>query len=359
MIRNSENRVVVVNLSAKNVHWLFLLIVPAMLLSVSGAAVAREVLFEADQVMDISLEGPLGSVLGDIERRDYRTFSLTTGGVTVSLKVRVRGHSRVRVCDFPPLKLNFPQGENAGTAFDGQDKLKLVTHCRNYDRGEQDLLEEYVAYRIFNLLTDSSYRVQLVRIQYVDTDGEIPDEASPRYGFIIESLESLATRLNARPAELKGLPVSGYDRHQAALVFLFQYLIANTDFQLLRAEREEYCCHNVDLLEKDSEIIMVPYDFDLSGLVNARYAYPDPMLRIKRVRQRLYRGLCTEPAMLEAALKEIKERKESVLSSVTQTPGLSEENIETAREFLAKFFDMADDEPDLLRSLAKHCVESY
>ncbi len=36
----------------------------------------------------------------------------------------------------------------------------------------------------------------------------------------------------------------------------------------------------------------VPYDFDSSGLVNAHYAAPPEGLRVRNIRQRLYRGFC-------------------------------------------------------------------
>ena len=55
-----------------------------------------------------------------------------------------------------------------GTIFEGQDKFRVVTHCRDRDEYEENVLEEYLAYRIYALLTEISFRVRLARITYGD-----------------------------------------------------------------------------------------------------------------------------------------------------------------------------------------------
>lgn len=94
--------------------------------------------------------------------------------------VRLRGKGRLEQCKFPPLRLDFDPAETGESAFAGQDELKLVTHCINSTAGEKNLLEEYLAYRIFNLLSDYSYRVRLLHVSCVDTAGR-PDRAAIRH----------------------------------------------------------------------------------------------------------------------------------------------------------------------------------
>ena len=162
-----------------------------------ATAAAASPLFEGQEVVELELAGPFGSLFENREEQVERPFVLRAEGGEVGLKVRLRGHSRARVCDFPPLRLNFADDVDAQSIFAGQDKLKLVTHCRNYDRGEQDLLEEYLAYRVLNVLTDLSYGLRLMRIHYDDTDGKLPAEATRRYGFVIESREEFSARTGA------------------------------------------------------------------------------------------------------------------------------------------------------------------
>ena len=320
---------------------------------------AASPLFQEQGVIDVSLTGPFGSLFENREDRSQRPFLLSVDGIQQPVKIRLRGHSRVRVCDFPPLRLNFPADVDGPSVFAGQDKLKLVTHCRNYDRGEQDLLEEYMAYRVLNVLTDLSFKVRLLNIRYEDSDGILPDKAALRHGFVIESREEFSTRTGARNLVLAGFPRHRHDQGHAALMYVFQYLIANTDWMLLKADYDEGCCHNLELFELGTRLFFVPYDFDVAGLINAKYAFPDNRLRIKRVTQRLYRGLCTDRATLRGALDTVKSKRDDILAVTREVPGLAPDNAERARDYLAEFFEEAEDEEDLLDSFEKHCVESY
>ena len=128
---------------------------------------------------------------------------------------------------------------------------------------------------------------------------------------------------------------------------------------LLRADGETGCCQNIDLLEKNGTVLMVPFDFDLSGLVNARYAFPDRTLRIDRVTQRLYRGLCMDMALVGEALATIRAREPAIRSSLAGVPKLDEKNAQTAQKFLDRFFAEAEDESRLLRKFERSCVDGY
>ncbi len=313
-------------------------------------------LFDDHAVLDVTLRGPLGSVFDDTEVRAERDFVVRFNGDERPVKVRVRGNSRVRVCEFPPLRLNFRQADVTQTVFDGQDKLKLVTHCRNLDRAEQDLLEEYAAYRIFNVLADLSFRVRLLRVSYVDTDGRLKDKAAHRFAIALETVGQLAARMGAQPVTMEGVPKRRHDLEQAALVYVYQYLIANTDWGLVKADYDEGCCHNIDLFEIDGIVVLVPYDLDLSGLVNARYAFPDRTLRIKKVTQRLYRGLCTDRSILGAALDEVIARETEITTVLRDTPGLTDDNRDKALRFVGRFFEKAAEREKLLDEFERRCV---
>ena len=97
------------------------------------------------------------------------------GGETQRLEVsiRIRGNFRRNYCELPPLRLNFKKSQVEGTLFDGQDKLKLVSPCRHGLESQQDLLLEYMAYRIFEILTDYSFGARLIRLSYVDSDEKL------------------------------------------------------------------------------------------------------------------------------------------------------------------------------------------
>lgn len=328
-----------------------------LLIIMLPVSVPAESLFDSDEVLEVRITGPFGSLIHHKEVRKESPFAFNVNGRDHDVYIRVRGKSRAEVCAFPPLRLDFRTKELAGTLLAGQDKLKLVTHCRNYDRGEVDMLQEYVAYRVFNTITDTSYRVRLLRIHYDDTDKELGKKAAHRYGFLLEPPSDFAARVGVERLGVKTVVRGNLDDDYAALTFVFQYLIANTDWSMVHAEGETECCHNIDMYEGATGTLLVPYDLDLAGVVNARYAFPDRSLRIKRVTQRLYRGLCMERDVLRAAIRKVTALQAEILAIPGSVPGLSVKDARVTREFLEKFFVAAEDEDRMLGRFAEHCIK--
>lgn len=330
-----------------------------LILAISSAASAQP-LFESDEVLEIELSGPLHTLIKNKhdDPRVEKPFKLSAEGVQHEIEVRVRGKSRINLCSFPPLRLNFDTDSTEGSVFSGQDKLKLVTHCSTSSYAEADVMEEYAAYRIFNLLSETSYRVRPLRIHYHNTEGRVAGIDEPRYGFLIESKESLAERAGSNTITAKGVKLSRLDQERAALMYLFQYLVGNTDWSLARAHDEDFCCHNVTLLCLQDFLVPVPYDLDMSGLVNAKYAKPHPNLRrLKRVTQRLYRGHCTEPENLRTALRHIVQRREDIGRIIEDLPGVQQGTKKKKHRFLDSFFKEAEKEDEMIEKFVDDCIK--
>lgn len=319
----------------------------------SGAAV----LFDDNEVIEIQLSGPLKSTFKDSADRNERQFLLEVDGIDIPVAVRMRGKSRARICKFPPLKLNFAGSDTRNTVFEGQQSLKLVTHCRSGDRGKLNVLEEFAAYRIFNLISDYSYRVRLLRINYLDTDEKPGKGEMLQYGFVIEPGAQLQSREGGEWVKRSGVKMSQVAEYQAALVFVFQYLIGNTDWSFAMADGDDSCCHNGNLLEIDSELYDVPYDFDLSGLVNASYAKPDPSVRISNVRQRRYRGYCIDPEAVRAAIRHIKSKQADIIAVLGSLPDYPKKAEAKNTEYLNGFFELTENEDKLLARFDKRCLD--
>ena len=330
------------------------LITFVLLVHVSHASASS--LFEDNTIIEVNLTGPLSSLFESDDDRRELPFILRTNDVERSIKVRVRGKSRRRVCTFPPLRINFTVNDTSQSIMEGQDKLKLVTHCRENKSAESDILQEYAAYRIFNLISEVGYRVRLLRITYTDTDGGFKESVFDRYGFLIESASALAERVGGQAEHVTGVSLRSLDNQQAATVYIFQYLIGNTDWSLVTADDDDTCCHNGDLFDIGSVRYYVPYDFDLAGLVNAPYARPDPSLRISRVTQRLYRGYCISTDALKDALSTIKARRVDILDVIRQLPGLSLKEIVATIIYLEEFFVRADDENKIVKLFERRCL---
>ena len=325
----------------------------AALLALSPVAAAP--LFEDTGVIDATLAGPLGELADDPDSRDQLPFVLRADGVEHAIKVRPRGKSRLRVCDFLPLRLNFKKSEVDGTLFADQDKLKLVVPCQTSERAEKNLVEEYAIYRLFNLLTPASYRVRLLQMTFVDTARG--GERTRTHAFLLEPDEQLAVRLGGERADLAAVSLSWLDAQHMALVYVFQYLVGNLDWSLVTAEAEERCCHNGTLIRTEASLLYVPYDFDLSGFVDAPYAFPPPDLRLKRVTQRRYRGFCTDRVHLEQALETIVSRQPEIIALIQSLPVLGDRDKERRAGYLEHFFRAAAKPDRLLKRFENRCID--
>ncbi len=312
-------------------------------------------LFEDDAPLAATLEGPVQTLIDDVKDRARHSMKLTVDGHTYPIEASVRGKSRTRVCEFPPIRLYFDEDSVAGTLFEGQDKLKLVTHCRNHDPGELNLVDEYAAYRVLGVLTEVSYRTRLLRITYADTDGRLDSGARERYGFLLESRDEIAARIGGEKADVGGVRLSELAQDHVALMYVFEYLIGNTDWSLVTSLDDEECCHNMDLIRVDGKIFPIPYDFDLAGIVDAPYAKPDPSLRIKNVKRRRYRGYCIDEDVLRGALGAVRDREQDIIAAVREIPG-DQDEIDRIVSYLAGFFREAENEDKLLARFERRCL---
>lgn len=276
----------------------------------------------------------------------------------IPVQVLVRGGWRARRdhCDVPPLFVKFTTESVDNTPFAGQTMLPLTTHCRNRAGSfggantreyEQYVLREYLGYRLYQLFTEQSLRTRLVRISYSSPDS--PDREVRRYAFFTEHFDELASRNGARR-----LPHGSFD-HQlvdlAALdrVSLFSFMIGNTDLSIPR-ER------NILLLEGEYGLqYPVPYDLDMSGLVEAEYSGVSPRLDFRNPRQRYYLGFCHPLPDFAALFAEFQAQRDAALLLVGQIPGLNRASLKSSRVYLEDFFDLIASPADRREDIIEAC----
>ena len=326
---------------------------------------APDPLFASDAPLSVRIEAPFTTLLRERPETLYLegTFTfLEEGGdeQQFTLKVRARGKYRLQKehCDFPPLRLNFRKREVDDTKLAGQDKLKLVTHCRtNSIRYEQLVYREHLAYRLLNLLTPKSYRVRLLLLEYVDTEG---GETIVKPGFVIEDDDAVAARNGMQVVKTGDVLLSDLDRGQQNLVNLFQYMIGNTEYSLFRAEPDDDCCHNSDLMSATgtAPYLPLPYDFDFAGIVNAPYAEPNPRYRLKTVRQRLYKGHCDNNDLLPETIQRFLDQRDEMFAVVESVPQLSSISRRGVVSYLKAFFGYIEEPKSVRARLFERCVES-
>jgi hypothetical protein len=138
---------------------------------------------------------------------------------------------------------------------------------------------------------------------------------------------------------------------------VFQFLVGNTDWAAFSpAPDESECCHNMTVIgDPAGPVFPVPYDFDWTGLVSARYARPDPSLPIRSVRQRVYRGVCHAGGELDATLPAFLKRKEAIYALVQDQEGLEEKRVEQTVKYLDEFYEVIDDPKKVKREVYDRC----
>ncbi|MCP5054810.1 MAG: hypothetical protein GY940_47030, partial [bacterium] len=175
-------------------------------------------------------------------------------------------------------RMKFDDNKTANTIFEGEKKLKLVTHCKNSRKYEQYYIQEYLLYRVYSLLTPLSFRVRMANITYIDSRKKT--KPVTKACFFIENFKQMAKRNNAGIAKVESIKVYQADREVSILVAVFQFLIGNTDWS-------NNFGHNIKwlLMGDKKKYYPVPFDFDQAGMVHTHYAKPDRILRIKSVRE--------------------------------------------------------------------------
>lgn len=295
-------------------------------------------LFDQDTPIDMTLSGDLGHLMKDRgDAPQYHPVALTykaADGSTkkLNIKAKVRGHFRKMQgnCNYPPLSLNFSGNNHLnGGAFDGQEKIKLVTPCRD----EKYVVREYLVYKLYNLITPKSFKARLVRVIYDDT---VKGKKSPSlFGILLEEESQVADRNKSVLMEEKIVRPEQTQSDDFLRMAVFEYLIGNTDWSVQYRQ-------NVKLLATDSVGIpsTVPYDFDHAGIVGAPYAKPAEQLELSSTRQRRYRGYCmNDLTRLDPVFAQFNQLKKELYAVYTGCPWLDEKYINSTAKYLDEFFE--------------------
>jgi len=275
--------------------------------------------------------------------------------ISVPATVTTRGNSRLKFCDFPPLRLDFKKKKTAGTVFAGQKKLKLVTQCKRSSAYQDYLVSEFTIYRAYNLLTENSFRVRELEIEYLDDSGSVYRRSNVE--FFLEDKRSLANRTQFETIKIKSLKPDRLNGEALSRYAMFQYLVGNTDWAVQAGAGDEDCCHNGVLLGEDGsdgDWIPVPYDFDQAGLINATYAKPASVFPIRTVRRRLYRGFCKSNPILDETIQEFV-AIETDLNALFESADLSRKANLSATSYVEDFFKIVNDPARVEKEIRTKC----
>ena len=314
----------------------------------------RDHFFDDDDILHFKLVGNLSDLFND--RTDniqyhplllqYREKDSTL--ISIKLMAKTRGHFRrlKQNCKMPPLLLNFSKGEKLkNSLFDKQRKLKLVVPCR----GDEYVIREWLAYKVYNIITEKSFGARLVQVDFEDSSSRRKTET--HYCILLEDEDKLAERNKTFVWKRRMLNMKDMEKDEFKKMAVFQYMIGNTDWGVPYLQ-------NIVLISGDTTqtVYAIPYDFDHAGIVDAPYAGPPEELEISSVRDRLYRGYCESDKKNFAETFDLFNRvKKDIYNVYTACPMLKPKYLKFVMSYLDDFYRTINSSREIETEFLKPC----
>ncbi len=251
----------------------------------------------------ITLETDITSIIENRKTETYFPALLTMeDGKTYRIEVKPRGKYRRKISEIPPLKLKFKKKLLVADGLDTLNEIKLVLPTIDNAQGDELIVKEYLAYRMFERMGTACVRARLIRLTLRDTHVEKSKRSV--LAILVEDEEETVARLNGKLVEQYGLPADSMLMDQAGLVAMFEYMVGNTDWDISMMR-------NVRLIQagESGKVCVVPYDFDFSGFVSAPYASPSSESGLRTVRDRFLMANGVAPEALKRAVQMLRANK--------------------------------------------------
>lgn len=287
------------------------------------------------------LETDLTTLIINKRSDNYYPGTLTAAdGKVYKVEIKTRGKFRRRIAEIPPLKVKFKKKALVSEGLDTLNEIKLVMPCYDNELGDELIVKEYLAYRMFEKLSNVSLRARLIRLSIRDTHVEATSKRQVM-AILLEDEEELAARLNGEITEKFGIPADSMSTHQAGLVVMFQYMIGNTDWDMSMHR-------NIRLVKsgQTGKVLPIPYDFDFSGLVSAPYASPASDLGLRTVQDRFLMSSGLKPDAIRRAAHQIRLLKKDMYA-LCYSRYLSRDTQAAMIHYLETFFDQLEQNEEI------------
>ncbi len=260
-------------------------------------------LFQSEEILPIQISFSSEEVKRSISDTLYfdTVMKFQTGDKVwndIDVGVRARGNFRRGTCYFPPIKMKIKKKHAKGTLFEGNKRLKLVLPCIIEKDKNDNVLKELIAYKLFEIISPYHFKTRQVAITFSNIDGDKVEEFFLK-GFFIEDDKNVAKRFEGKVTDKYTHPMAMGSESTIKNSF-FQFMIGNTDFAMGYQ-------HNGKLMSIEGEVIPIPYDFDLSGLVNPSYVKENSAMG--DIRERSYLGYKREESVISSIRNEFIEKK--------------------------------------------------
>ncbi|MFC4721100.1 hypothetical protein ACFO5O_02120 [Geojedonia litorea] len=299
-------------------------------------------LFLEEQIMPIKLSYSITEIKKDTNDSTYIDSKLSyrlndTTWKSLDIELRARGNYRLKNCYFPPLKVKIKKSHSKNTAFEGNKTLKIVLPCLVQKDNNDNVIKEYLAYKLFELISPYHFKTRLLEVD-LENMKRNTSKSYQLKGFFIEDDKTAAKRLNAKIYKRNMHPLNQESMASIRNAF-FQFMIGNTDFS-------QAYQHNMKVLYIEEKMIPIPYDFDMSGFVNCSYATVSQIegnsLGLSSVTQRKFRGFERDENLFEQVRQEFLKNRLKIFSLLDSYKDMFENENEftIARDYISSFFEV-------------------
>lgn len=302
-------------------------------------------LFTSGVFLNLLIETDLMDLIQDRSdtARYYQATVSVEGGDPVKMELKVRGNFRrtEENCSFPPFWIRRAKNEDNDVYFDKHRKMKIVNPCVINNQYQQFIAQEYLAYKVFNILTDSSFRVQPISVKYKDINRS---DTIRTFSILIEDAQSLGQRIGATEAKGDFFNAMIRNYHNTATMEFFQFMLGNDDWY--------FPDHNIQMFAApNKDTLLVPYDFDFSRMVSAVYAH--------RSDKNTYRGFCHTEEEYELTIDNFNRKKQEILNLYTTTDLLNAESKDHSLRLIRSFYSIINDQERLKLEILDNCKDDY
>jgi hypothetical protein len=267
---------------------------------------------------------------------------------SIPIRIRARGDFRRQNCFFVPMRIKMKKTDSKGTMFAGNKSLKLVLPCNTAKTANGLIVKEYMCYQLYEPATPYNFNTRFLNITLEDDDKK--KTTHQLLGFFIEDDDIVADRFHGKEMDSINLhPLALHDtssvRHD-----LFEYWISNTDWS-------STFYHNVKIIQNaNGSYIPVPYDFDMSGFVNAPYAKGTPELGTTDSQTRVYRGFCRSEPLVQYVRSEYILLEPKMNEIIAQYQSYFEEReFASIKRYSDEFFTILKSDEKFKQNILQKC----
>lgn len=264
---------------------------------------------------------------------DGKKFAFTTS-------FELGGKTRRKICKMPPVKLNMKKKELVSQGFlKGLDKSKIVFQCNTSKNMSETIKMEKLLYDLYAVVSPYARRSKMIKV-------EIEGEKKSFDAFLLEDDDDFEIRTGTKVLKNKTVGTHVLNREEYVKMCMFQFMISNSDWSARKG-------HNTDLYRRleDNSLIIVPYDFDYSGIINNVYAMAPENLPIDKVTQRHFMDKNVTMKELKMCINHFIEKEAKIFSTIKGSAFLSDGSKKRLSKFVTEFYKIIRNDKKVKRMI--------